>query len=302
LSNAGVFAMMTARRAPAVLLAEPDSTPFDLRFRLFGTPIRVHPLFWLVSVLLGWDLTRNPVLSDNGMPDLMVWVLASFVSILLHEFGHVWMGQVFGTRGHIMLHSMGGLAIGSSDLRSGWQRVLVYAAGPAIQLLLFTVLVAAVLFGVLPFPDRGSAPVFAVFRWLIVNVGITTPEQGADPNPALALFTSLMLTINLLWPLLNLLPILPLDGGQITREICVGASRQNGLLAALWISLGTSAVLAVNALLAQTSGRAFLPFAPTSMWMAIFFALFAVSSWQMIQAEQQNRRSYYNDDRMPWER
>lgn len=255
-----------------MLLAEPDSTPFDLRFRLFGTPVRVHPLFWLMAVLLGWDYTSLHILSDSGFAELAVWVLACFLSILLHEFGHVWMGQVFGTRGHVLLHSMGGLAVGSSDLRSGWQRVLVYAAGPAIQLLLWGGLFALLYAGYRP---ERETPL-----WLLVYV---------------------LLTINLYWPLLNLLPILPLDGGQITREICVGVSRRNGLLAALWISLGTSAVLAVNALMGR-NGQAFIPYAPTSMWMAIFFALFAVSSWQMIQAEQQNRRAYYNDDRMPWER
>ncbi|MFO0843119.1 MAG: hypothetical protein U0797_12115 [Gemmataceae bacterium] len=146
------------------------------------------PFFWVMSVILGWNLTTNPVLSDNGMLDLAVWVLACFVSILLHEFGHIWMGQVFGSHG-IVLHSMGlRLAVGSNRLSRGWQRVLVSAAGPGIELLLW-----AALFGLL----------YAGYR----------PEPGTP----LSLLVWILLTINLYYgALLNLLPIWPLDGGQIT--------------------------------------------------------------------------------------
>lgn len=256
-----------------MLLADPPATPLDLRFRLFGTYVRVHPLFWLMCLLLGWDFTKMRVLSDNGMTELAVWTVACFLSILLHEFGHVWMGRIFGTDGHIVLHSFGGLAIGSNDLRRGWQRVLVSAAGPGIQLLLYG--------GLIGLMKLGYSPEVRTPLWFLVLI---------------------LLMINLYWPLLNLLPIWPLDGGQITREVCQGLSRQHGLLASLWISLVVSAVLAVNALLGQ-QGKGFIPYAPTSMWMAIFFALFAVGSWQGIQMERAARASYAEfDDRLPWER
>jgi stage IV sporulation protein FB len=257
-----------------VLLIDPPATPFDLRFRLFGVDVRVHPFFWLLSVILGWNLTVNPVLSDNGMLDLAVWVLACFLSILLHEFGHVWMGQAFGSRGHIVLHSMGGLAIGAGNVRASWQRILVSFAGPAIQLALW-----AALFGVL----------YAGYR----------PE----PRTPLSLLVWILLTINLYWPLLNLLPIWPLDGGQITREAFAMASPRQGAIAALYLSLAVSAALAVNALMGR-NGNAFIPYAPTSTWMLILFAMFAVGSWQAIQQEKMAQHEYgsASDDRMPWER
>lgn len=257
-----------------MLLADPDATPLDLRFRLFGTSIRVHPFFWLLAVILGWDLTRNPILSDNGMLDLAVWVLACFLSILLHEFGHIWMGRLFGSHGHIVLHGMGGLAIGSNNLSRSWQRILVLAAGPGIQLLLYAALIGLIKAGYLP-----------------------------EPRTPLSFLIAILLAINLYWPLLNLLPIWPLDGGQITREVCVGASPRQGAMVALWISLIISAVIALNALAAQ-NGKAFLPFryAPTSMWAAILFALFAVGSWQAIQMEKHRFRQRSFDDALPWER
>jgi Zn-dependent protease len=257
-----------------VLLSESPPSPLDLNFRLFGVQVRVHPLFWLMAAVLGWNLTRNPVISDNGMLDLGVWILACFVSILLHEFGHVWMGQVFGAQSHILLHGMGGLAIGANNLRSGWRRILVLAAGPGIQLLLLAGIVGILLAGYRP---EKRTPL-----WLLVNI---------------------LIEINLFWPILNLLPIWPLDGGQITREVCAGVSPRNGSLTAFWISLVVSAVLALNAGIGE-SGAPFIPYSGpfTGMYMAIFFALFAVGSWQMIQVEQQSRRESSYDDDLPWER
>src|SRR5262245_48041042 len=82
-----------------VMLLEPPATPYDLRFQLFGTPVRVHPLFWLVSAILGWPFI------EAGLIYLALWVFCSFLSILLHEFGHIWMGKLFGSDGYIVLYS-----------------------------------------------------------------------------------------------------------------------------------------------------------------------------------------------------
>ena len=114
-----------------MFLSEPAETPFDLRFWLFGTHVRVHPWFWLLSAALGWGWSRI------GLLYLGLWVLCVFVSVLIHEFGHIFMGRLFGSHGHIVLHSFGGLAIGASALNRGWQRFLVFFAGPLIQLVLF---------------------------------------------------------------------------------------------------------------------------------------------------------------------
>ena len=83
-------------------------TAYDLRFRLLGVPVRIHPLFWLVACLLG-----GPWLEGRwGAGYLLLWVACVFVSILVHELGHVLAGRAFGARGHILLYSFGGLAIG----------------------------------------------------------------------------------------------------------------------------------------------------------------------------------------------
>src|SRR3954464_14267452 len=91
----------------AVLL-EPQETPYDLRFRLFGIPVRVHPLFWLFSAILGWNWI------EEGVAYVLLWVACVFISVMIHELGHIFMGLVFGSPGYIVLYSFGGLAVGSN--------------------------------------------------------------------------------------------------------------------------------------------------------------------------------------------
>jgi Zn-dependent protease len=262
-----------------VLLYEPDATPLDLRFRLFGTYVRVHPLFWLIMAIFGWGVTRRPALPGGGLGDLALWVMCGFVSILLHEFGHVWMGRLFGTHGHIVLHSMGGLAIGASDVPYRWQRILISLAGPGIQLLLLAAIVGLLITGIIP-------------------------QAAVRDNPALERMLDILVMINLWWPVLNLLPVWPLDGGWVSREVCQIVSPTRGLVVSLWISVFVGIVLAVNALLVETQRFELIPYISRmfgGFYLAILFAMLAYSSWQALQEENTRRRRYWDDD-LPWQR
>src|SRR5262245_56640681 len=172
------------RRTAAVMLAEPSPTPLDLRFRLFGTPVSVHPFFWLMAVLLGWRLTSISLVGDNGMIALLLWIVCVFVSILLNEFGHIWMGKAFGTDGYIVMHGMGGLAIGSNQLYTPWKRICVSAAGPAIQLALW-----GVLYGLLHGGAFASFRVVAATPDSVDNIlfpvrrAVDLQGQGGSPVP-----------------------------------------------------------------------------------------------------------------------
>jgi hypothetical protein len=65
-----------------LLFQVPPPTRYDLRFNLAGFPVRVHPLFWLIAVLLGYS---------SGDPlQILIWVVVVFVSILIHEMGQRW--------------------------------------------------------------------------------------------------------------------------------------------------------------------------------------------------------------------
>jgi Zn-dependent protease len=254
------------------VLAEPAPTPFDLRWRMLGTDIRISPWFWVVTPLLGWGFFQ-----EGGIGYLVLWVVCVLVSILLHEFGHVMMGRLFGSNSHIVLTGFGGLAVGITVWKR-WQRILVSFAGPAIQLVLFVLLLVV-------------AP-------LILQV---TPDNYARVVGALL---TMLLLINLFWPLLNLLPVWPLDGGQIARELFEAVWKERGFAYALLVSGIVAAVLALHCLMASR-GQPLIWFLPIGgMYTGIFFALFAVNSFQMwAQVKDQYRRPPPEvDDRLPWER
>lgn len=252
-----------------MLLLEPEPTPYDLRFRLFGVGVRVHPMFWVFTAILKWSSFTH-----GGFPYLALWVGCVFVSVLLHELGHVLVGRAFGSHGSIVLYTFGGLAVGSNALPRRWQRVAVLAAGPLVQLVLWIVVVAA-------------AP--AVLRQVPPDWRHLTVEA-----------LSYLDVINLFWALFNLLPIWPLDGGQISREFFEGAMGYRGTQAALWLSVAVAGLVALDALLAQT-GRRFLPdhYPALDMYGAFFFLSLAAGSFQALQAEKARREGWH--DRLPWE-
>jgi Zn-dependent protease len=260
-----------------VFLLEPEQTPYDLRFRLFRTDVRVHPMFWVLSAFLGW-----PLLRELGPVYLLVWVACVFFSILVHEFGHIAAGRYFGSPGYIVLFSFGGLAVGSSNLNRRWQRIIVSLAGPGAQFLLF---------GLVWLAWRG---------YVTYLLGQQVSFEASMPILATL---GMLWQINLFWPLLNLLPIWPLDGGKISREICQASSRDNGTVISLGISGVLAGILAVHCLMTETVRRPLIPF----LWwlggffMAIFFAMFCVQSFVEMQQEKQRRRSW-DDDYLPWER
>jgi len=172
-----------------MLMDYQQETTWDLRLNLLGTPIRVHPMFWIVTAILGWPYYTM----TNDLTVLLTWIMAVFFSILIHELGHVFMGEFFGTRGYIILHGFGGVAIGSNNLSNRWKRIAITLAEPEIQLLLYSLVWYLSESNVIPQENKGP--------WLKVN-----------------LFVGFLLYINLYWPILNLLPVFPLDGGQAIRD------------------------------------------------------------------------------------
>jgi Zn-dependent protease len=212
-------------------------TPYDLRFSLFGIPVRVHPFFWLVSLVMGWN-PHHPKL-------MLIWVVCVFVSILVHELGHALMAQYFGWPPHIVLYSFGGYASyqptwGHSTARS----ILVLFAGPGARFVLFGLVVGV--------------------EFLLVYRGVELPylAQVAVAD---------MIWINLLWGLVNLLPVYPLDGGQICRAALNHWRPYDGAD----ISLKLSLIFAIGvAVLAYRFGQTY---------SAFLFAILAFENFQTLQ-------------------
>ena len=279
-------------------------TRFDLNFRIGDIPVRVHPYFWLSIVLL--SMGGSDRRGSDALMHLLVWVAIIFVSVLVHELGHVLMGRYFGSRGHILLTGFCGLAIGSSNLPERWQRIAVYLAGPGAGFVL-----AGVVTGIswLFYPEI-TLLLLGSLIGLTIRIGI-----GAEIPPLIPPLIVLdiihgMLYVNIFWGLVNLLPVWPLDGGQVCREICDSYRGREGLRLSLQISLYTASAFAVLALLQWASkDKPLIPYLPLggSLFPAFFFGLMAYQSWHILQQVQRGGRFQDDDDedrkpRPPWER
>lgn len=245
------------------MLVSPPPTSYDLRFPMGPIPVRVNPLFWVLALVLGWDTV------NLGLEYLLVWVFCVFVSILVHELGHAASFLYFGARPEIVLFSFGGLAIPDRPLRSRTQNVVTLLAGPGAGFVLLAIVLMSQYF----------------FQWAITN------------DLTLYLFGFLR-DINLYWGVLNLLPVWPLDGGQICRTLCQKYRRHDGVALSLKISIGLGGTLAVVSLMGSNGMFPGLfqaiPFLPRSIFGTMMFGVLAFQSWQAL--EQRNPW----DDRPPW--
>lgn len=253
---------------------EPDRTPLDISWQMFGIPVRVQPWFWPMAAFTGWYSSL-----PYGIEYLLAWIVCVFVSVLIHELGHIYMGRLFGSHGHIVLYGFGGVAIGSTSLASRAQRIAVSFAGPLAG---FVYLGLVILAARLVRPDEFPQMVEFTKWWL----GLSDQHFVGPPSMIQHIFFSLVI-INLFWGLMNLLPIWPLDGGRISREIFAGLDPRNGDKVALGVSLVVAGLLAVQGI-SIGLGRPLLPFLTMSngTFMAIMFGLLAVGSIQELQQVQ----------------
>jgi Zn-dependent protease len=243
----------------SVLLGEPSRTQYDLNFAIFGIPVRVHPLFWLIALVFG----------ANGGSDgigILTWVAAMFFSILLHELGHAWMMQLHGFRPWIVLYGMGGLT--SYDPRSAYgsrrsdtlAHVLISAAGPVAGFLLAALVVAGF------FVSHHGNQVTLGRMW-----GLLCPQVRL-PNARLADLLNSVLFISVFWGLVNLLPIYPLDGGQIARALFLRLSPSDGIRQSMLLSILAAVGMAVFGYVRMGD-----------LYVAIFFGYLAYASFIALQ-------------------
>ena len=194
-----------------------------------------------------------------------------------------------------MLYGFGGLAIGSNNLQNRrWQRIAVCFAGPLAGFV-FVALIFAALF---IYDSQGFS-----FYLMVLQANLGLPiDPGAFNMEAMPRIThpliwttiEYLIFINLIWGLVNLLPIWPLDGGQISRDALIGASPDTGLSRSLGLSMLAAGLLAVHSLLAML-GKKLLPIPiGGSGYTALLFAVLAFQSYQLLQqahAEAPARRS-----------
>ena len=245
-------------------LIEPGRTPWDLQFNVAGIPVRVHPMFWLMSLLV------VGIGNTTGVA-LIIGLVIVFVSILVHELGHAFTMRYYGEQARVVLYFMGGLAITGGDsiwdlgyrqrARSPQQQIIISAAGPAAGFALAALTVAFIY-------AMGMAVEVIWFKGLPVFV-INTYDKSISWEAEFGL--RIILWINIFWGLINLLPVYPLDGGQIARQIFLLRNPYEGLTQSLWLSLVVAAAMAIFGL------------SRGDIWIGVLFGSMAFGNWQMLQ-------------------
>jgi stage IV sporulation protein FB len=268
------------------MFAIPEPTPYDVKFPLLGIPVRVHPFFWLMTAALGWD--------THERYHVFVWIACVFVSILVHEFGHAltarWLCQAWPK---VYFYFMGGLCAYDREEQSPWRRAAVLAMGPGAGFLLFG-LVLAVGLSVL-----GNADVWPYGEIFLHDPPAWFLHLPVEANRAIEYAYHDLIWINLFWGLFNLLPIYPLDGGQLAHVFLTTQNRREGPARTYLVGILTAGGLALyfasQALQSEGGGS----------WFRVFFvANLAFLNYQLLQAEHAQRGTYssYGDDDNWWRR
>lgn len=207
-------------------------------FQVAGIQVYLHWSWFLVAY---YEINHR-----TGHYTSPVWnvleYLALFLIVLLHELGHsLACRQVGGQANYIVLWPLGGVAYVQPPQRPGatlWSIV----AGPLVNVVL--------------------VPVLYLLGRLLLAVGvIPAPSDGFELLTAVA-------TMNIVMVIFNLLPIFPLDGGQILRSL-------------LWFVLGRAWSLTIVTVLGflGVAALGLLALTEQSPWIGIMAAFILLNCW-----------------------
>ncbi len=210
-------------------------------FRIFavaGITVYVH-WAWLVVAYLELQFRTSYY-------DLWVWNALEYVSlfgiVLLHEFGHALAcRQVGGRADEVVLWPLGGIAFVQPPARPGavlWS----IAAGPLVNLVLVPFTVGAYIYA-------GAE-------------GLKEANHDADH------FLFALMAMNLMLLIFNMLPIYPLDGGQILQAL-------------LWFVIGRATSLMIVCVIGMigVAGFIVLALALGEWWFGVIAAFSALRCW-----------------------
>ncbi len=169
-------------------------------------PITIYPTFWVFAAIIGF-------LNFHTLIGTLIMVAIIFVSVLFHEFGHALTAAIFGQHPRIELVALGGLTYHNGQKLPFWKQFFIVLDGPIFGFLL------------------------AVIATLLLQMPIFSKGTAAS---------ILMLTrvVNVFWTVVNLLPVMPLDGGQLLRIVLEKIFGLKGfkyaILTSMVIALGIS--------------------------------------------------------------
>jgi len=230
--------------------------------KIFGIPVKIDPSFLIICAMLAYSRLSVPAL-------LVEWLIVIFVSILVHELGHALVVRSYGLSPQITLYSMGGLTSWRDEKGvSHAKHIAISLAGPFAGFLFYGV----VSYSDIAFPDlfadRFGRQTFEDLKW-----------------------------VNLWWGIFNLLPILPLDGGNVAHSI------------EQWVTKRPGGIITRAVSLVVAGGVGLWALSIGWIWVVFLMALFAFNNgsalFKMIQSNRdgglqptidQAREAVKNDD------
>lgn len=204
-------------------------------FSLFGIPVFVRMSFFILVLVLGAGMYQQP-------QQLAMWAAIVFVGVMAHELGHAFMGRAFGLQPVIQLVGMGGITSWANGRNVGPGRsLLISLAGPAV----------------------GITVGGATLLW--------STAHGDFANVVAAQAVEDVIWVNLGWGVLNLVPIMPLDGGNAVRSLFGMTKMVDAELAARIVSLVVGPILGILAGLAGW------------FWPLILIVMYSFQNFQAIR-------------------
>lgn len=204
--------------------------------QIFGFPLQIDLWFFLMAWMIG----------GRQEPQwMLLWVIVVLVGILAHELGHAFAGRRLGLEPQIHLYAFGGMTSWRQTRPlAARQHILISIAGPLVGIAVGGLILLAAQAGLL-----------------------------ADASPILLRVLDNILWVNLGWGLLNLLPILPLDGGHIASSLAEILFGRRGRIAARALSIVLLTAIALWAVLNR------------QWWILILGVALTASNVQALKAE-----------------
>lgn len=172
-------------------------------------PVQIYPSFFIVAGLISLIYGDfNPMLT-------LLWASVIFLSLLVHEFGHALTAVACGQKASIDLMAFGGATRRSGKPLKYSQEFIIVFNGP----------LAGFALGCLSF-------------WLLYT-------YGSSFSLTIRQLLAISYYINFFWTAINLLPVQPLDGGQLLRIVLEGLFGLKGLKVAFFLSFLVSLALSI---------------------------------------------------------
>lgn len=214
-------------------------------FRLAGVDVFLHWSWFLAAI---WFLGGGDLSGER-----FIWSVAAyitlFVIVLIHEYGHALAArQVGGESKEIILWPFGGIAFAKVPPRPGAELWAV-AAGPLVNVVLYPI--------------------------LYVILALAESNELYRSSPALFGYIATIFTLNKWLLIFNLLPIYPLDGGQILRAL-------------LWFKLGRAQSLRIATIIGfvGVAGLVVRAVINQSLFSAMIALFLAMECWRSYKHAQ----------------